>query len=258
SEDALAVQRLKAAGAIILGKTNVPLVLGDFQSYNEIYGTTNNPWDVARTPGGSSGGAAVSLAAGFVLLELGSDIAGSLRTPAPFGGVLAPKPSQGLLPSRGPTPPGGPALPNEVDLAVIGPMARTAADLSTALDILAGPDEPQAKAYRLALPPARQHALQNFRVLVIDEHPLLPTSTEVRAALDRAALGLAKVGAKVARSSPLVPDLTLQGRTYSRLLTSVSGANLPDNAYARVQERVKSLPPDDLSLTAELERGTVL
>jgi amidase len=258
SEDALAVQRLKAAGAIILGKTNVPLILGDFQSYNEIYGTTNNPWDVTRTPGGSSGGAAVCLAAGFVLLELGSDIGGSLRNPAHFCGVFAHKPSHGLLPPRGHTPPGGQGLPYEVDLAVIGPMARTAADLSTALDILAGPDEPQAKAYRLALPPARQRALKNFRVLVIDEHPLLPTSAEVRAALDREAIGLAKVGAKVARSSPLVPDLALQGRTYSRLLSSVFGTDLLDNVYARVQERATSLPPDDLSLPAERVRGTVL
>jgi len=258
SEDALAVQRLKAAGAIVLGKTNVPLNLGDFQSYNEIYGTTNNPWDVTRTPGGSSGGAAASLAAGYILLELGSDIGGSLRNPAHFCGVFAHKPSQGLLPPRGHTPPGGPALPYDLDLAVIGPMARTADDLSTALDVLAGPDEPQAVAYRLALPPSRQRALKNFRVLVIDEHPLLPTSADVRAAVDRMAKGLEKAGAKVARSSPLVPDLALQGRTYSRLLSSVFGTDIPDDLYARVQEMVKSLPAADVSLPSERRRGTVL
>jgi amidase len=99
--DGLAVQRLRAAGAIILGKTNVPVDLGDWQSYNEVYGTTNNPWDLTRSPGGSSGGAAAALAAGFVPLELGSDIGGSLRSPAHFCGVFSHKPSLDLLPQRG-------------------------------------------------------------------------------------------------------------------------------------------------------------
>ena len=99
--DALAVQRLKAAGAIIIGKTNVPVGLTDWQSYNEVYGTTNNPWDLRRTPGGSSGGAAAALAAGFVPLELGSDIGGSLRAPAHFCGVFSHKPSLDLIPQRG-------------------------------------------------------------------------------------------------------------------------------------------------------------
>ena len=103
--DALAVQRLKAAGAIIIGKTNVPVALADWQSYNEVYGTTNNPWNLGRTPGGSSGGAAAALAAGFVPLELGSDIGGSLRAPAHFCGVFAHKPSLDLIPQRGSGPP---------------------------------------------------------------------------------------------------------------------------------------------------------
>ena len=258
TEDALAVRRLKAAGAIILGKTNVPIVLGDFQSYNDIYGTTNNPWDVARTPGGSSGGAAVSLAAGFVPLELGSDIGGSLRNPAHFCGVFAHKPSYGLLPSRGQTPPGAPALPYEVDLAVIGPMARSAQDLTLALDILAGPDGPQATAYRLALPASRHSELKNFRILVIDEHPLLPTSRDVLTALDRMATNLERGGAKVARGSPLVPDLAVHGRIYTRLLSSVFGTDIPEDAYLRLQESAKTLAADDVTLTAERVRGTVL
>lgn len=257
-EDALAVQRLKAAGAIVLGKTNVPLVLGDFQSYNEIYGQTNNPWDVSRTPGGSSGGAAASLAAGFVPLELGSDIGGSLRNPAHFCGVFGHKPSQGLLPPRGHTPPGAQAVPYDLDLAVIGPMARTAADLSLALDILAGPDGPQATAYRLALPAARHSDLKNFRVLVIDEHPLLPTSRDVRAALHRTADNISKTGAKVVRSSPLLPDLALQGRIFAKFLASAFGTDLPDGVYARFQDVAKSIPSTDASLQSERVRGLVL
>src|SRR5690349_17937869 len=139
--DALVVQRLKAVGAVILGKTNVPLNLSDWQSFNEVYGTTNNPWDLSRTPGGSSGGSAAALAAGFVPLELGSDIGGSLRAPAHFCGVLSHKPTLDLVPQRGSGPPGSPAIPGRGDLSVAGPMARSAADLYLELSVLAGPDE---------------------------------------------------------------------------------------------------------------------
>ena len=123
-EDAVTVARVKAAGAVVLGKTNVPIFLGDWQSYNEIYGTTNNPWDLGRTPGGSSGGSAAALAAGFGSLSLGSDIGGSLRAPAHYCGVYAHKPTWGLVPVRGHTPPGTPPLSREIDLAVVGPMAQ--------------------------------------------------------------------------------------------------------------------------------------
>src|SRR6516164_601908 len=143
-EDAVVVTRAKNAGAILLGKTNVPLGLGDFQSYNDIYGTTNNPWDVSRSPGGSSGGSAAALAAGFGTISFGSDIGGSLRVPAHFCGVFAHKPSLGLLPDRGHTRPPVPPLPRDADLAVVGPMARTAADLALTLAVIAGPDEQRA------------------------------------------------------------------------------------------------------------------
>jgi amidase len=153
TEDALAVTRVKAAGAVILGKTNVPVFLSDWQSYNDVYGTTNNPWDITRTPGGSSGGSAASLAAGYGSLELGSDVGGSLRTPAHYCGIFAHKPSLGLVPMRGHAPPHVPALPVESDLAVIGPMARSASNLELVLDIIAGPDDQSdGDAYRLALP----------------------------------------------------------------------------------------------------------
>ena len=139
--DALAVQRLKAAGAIIIGKTNVPVGLTDWQSYNDVYGTTNNPWDFGRTPGGSSGGAAAALAAGFVPLELGSDIGGSLRAPAHFCGVFSHKPSLDLDTAARLRAARDARHPGRGDLAVIGPMARSAADLALELAVLAGPDE---------------------------------------------------------------------------------------------------------------------
>jgi amidase len=258
-EDALAIARVKAAGAVILGKTNVPLSLADWQSYNDIYGTTNNPWDLTRTPGGSSGGSAASLAAGYVSLELGSDIGGSLRAPAHYCGVFAHKPSLGLVPARGHTPPTVPALPVESDLAVIGPMARSAGDLSTALDVMAGPDEQaNAAAYRLALPSSRHENLKSFRVLVIDTHPLIPTASAVRAALDRLTEHLSKAGVKIARASPLLPDLAEAARIYTRLLSSIFAAFWPIDLYVRVGAAAKALPPDDNSLAAWRARGSVL
>ncbi|MBV8837593.1 MAG: amidase [Alphaproteobacteria bacterium] len=256
-DDAATVERLKAAGAIILGKTNVPFMLADWQCYNAVYGTTNNPWDVARTPGGSSGGAAAALAAGFVPLELGSDIGGSLRAPAHFCGVFAHKPTHGLIPNRGQVPPGAPSLPTEIDLAVAGPMARSAGDLALALDVLAGPDAPLAIAYKLSLPAPRHDKLAGYRVLVLDAHPLLPTSNVVRAAIEALAANLEKVGATVARKSPLLPDLDSMARTYYQLLNSIFGADVPIEVYERVRSAASG-PASDASFEAVGTRGFVL
>ncbi len=212
-EDALSISRVRAAGGVILGKTNVPVGLGDWQSYNDIYGTTNNPYDLGRTPGGSSGGSSAALAAGYGPLSLGSDIGGSLRVPAFHCGVYAHKPTFALAPSRGHTPPPFPPLPFDRDLAVIGPMARSAADLSLLLDVIAGPDPMEAgKAYTLALPPPRHGALKSFRVLVIDTDPVLPTNAAVRAAIDRLAANLGKADVKIERQSPLLPDFAASSR----------------------------------------------
>ena len=157
TEDALPISRVKGAGGVILGKTNVPLGLGDWQSYNEIYGTTNNPFDLGRTPGGSSGGSSAALAAGYGALSLGSDIGGSLRVPAFHCGVYAHKPTFDLVAMRGHTPPPAPPLPFDRDLSVIGPMARGAADLALLLDAMAGPDPLEAgKATARAAPGAAQ------------------------------------------------------------------------------------------------------
>jgi amidase len=259
AEDALAIARVKAAGAVILGKTNVPVGLADWQSYNDIYGTTNNPWDLTRTPGGSSGGSAASLAAGYVSLELGSDLGGSLRTPAHYCGVYAHKPSLGLVPARGHTPPNVPALPVEGDLAVIGPMARSAGDLALALDILARPDDlTNAIAYRVELPAPRHESLANFRILILDAHPLIPTAGSVRAALQRLAERLIKTGSKVGYGSPLVPDLAEAGRVFVKLMRSFVAAFLPIEEYQRLEAAAKLLSPEDDSLAAWRVRGAVL
>jgi amidase len=259
TDDALSVSRVKDAGGVILGKTNVPLGLGDWQSYNEIYGVTKNPFDLTRTPGGSSGGSSAALAAGYGPLSLGSDIGGSLRVPAFHCGVYAHKPTFALAPSRGHTPPPFQPLPLDRDLAVIGPMARSAADLSLLLDVIAGPDPLEGgKAYRLELPAPRHQALRDFRVLVIDSDPLLPTDSAVRGAIEKLADDLGKAGVTMARTSPLWPAFAASSRLYMRMLMSFLGANFPPEAYQAAQAGATKLPPDDRSLTAERLRGIVL
>jgi len=258
-EDAVAVTRVKTAGAVILGKTNVPIALGDWQSYNDVYGTTNNPFNTGRTPGGSSGGSSAALAAGYGPLSLGSDIGGSLRSPAHYCGVYAHKPTLLVVPARGHTAPPLPPLPSESDLAVVGPMSRSAFDLSDLFDVIAGPDEMDSgRGYRLSLPAPRHTDLKDFRILVIDNHPIMPVASSIRGAIDKLAGQLAKAGAKVARESALTPDIANSSRLYMRLLLSVLTANVPSEARERMRENAAKLTPDDMSLSAERLRGAVM
>ena len=258
-DDALAVQRVKASGAVIVGKTNVPIVLGDWQSYNEVYGVTKNPHDLGRSPGGSSGGSSAALAAGFGALSLGSDIGGSLRAPAHFCGVYAHKPTHNLCPPRGHTPPGFPPLPGSVDLSVIGPMARCADDLEPLLHSIAGPDPlDDGVAYRLALPSPRHDDIAGFRALVIDRHPLVDTEACVSEALETLAEGLSGAGAKVSRQSEALPDLSLVSRVYNRLLLATFASRWPEEAHAKLRAGAAALSPDDDSPRAERLRGAAL
>ncbi|MEZ5741032.1 MAG: amidase family protein [Burkholderiaceae bacterium] len=169
--DALAVQRLRAAGAIIFGKTNLPLHMVEWQTFNAIHGTTLNPWDLSVTPGGSSGGSAVALAAGLTHAEVGSDIGSSIRNPAHYCGVFGLKPTWGLLPLRGH---GGGAF-SEIDIGVIGPMTRHAVDLDLLLAVLAGPDTLEADAWRPRLPRCRVRSLAHFRIAVKLDDPMVDT-----------------------------------------------------------------------------------
>jgi len=254
------LQRLKAAGAVILGKTNVPLDLSDWQSFNDVYGTTNNPWNLGRSPGGSSGGGAAALAAGLVPLELGSDIGGSLRAPAHFCGVFSHKPSLNIIPMRGAGPPRAPVnLPQTHPLAVLGPMARSAADLERALAVLAGPDEMwDGIGYQLALPPPRHAQLADHRVLVIDTHPLFPTAAAVRNPLNTLAEALAKAGCKVSRPTSATPPLAFLTRNYIELLAAEDQDNVTPDIRARIMAEASTLPPDDDSLRATYLRGATM
>ena len=230
AQDSTAVRRLREAGAVILGKTNVPPFLADWQCSNPIYGRTSNPWDRSRTPGGSSGGGAAALAAGLVALELGSDLAGSIRVPAAFCGVLGHKPSFGLVPMRGTAPPGVDGVPPP--LAVVGPMARRAGDLALALEVLAGPGDEEAKAYRLELPAPRHARLAEFRVLILDRLPGVALDDEIGAAIHDLGRGLAARGVAVDASSRLPFELVPMLECFGSMIGVVTSRGAPAEAAA--------------------------
>jgi amidase len=233
SVDAVAVQRLKAAGAVILGKTNVPPGLSDWQSANPIYGRTHHPRDGRRSPGGSSGGGAAALAAGMVALEFGSDLLGSIRIPADFCGVWGHKSSSGVLPIRGQVFPGAPEPVGPApDLpSVIGPLGRSADDLRIALLAVAGPESPMDRAWSLQLPEPRHTEPRQWNILLIDTHPLATLSAERRATLAEAAHRLEQQGARITRLDELipgqVPDLAALHQTYMDYVHTVLGAFQP-------------------------------
>lgn len=223
-EDAVVVERALAAGAIILGKTNLPTFAGDWQTYNAVYGRTNNPWDVERTVGGSSGGSAASLAAGFVPLEIGSDIGGSIRNPASLCGVYGHKPSHGIVPGRGHIP-GPPGTKGEPDLAVVGPLSRTAEDLRLALDVLAGPDVLDAPGWKLDLPASRAQRLEDFRVGYWLDDPLCPIDSAVRAEIEATIEALRPHVQLVDVALPFTLEDVVP--RYLRLLMGVIGGDMP-------------------------------
>jgi amidase len=233
--DAIAVARLKAAGAIVFGKTNTPAYAGDWQTYNDIYGRTNNPWDTSRTAGGSSGGAAAAVAAGLTPLELGSDIGGSIRIPAHYTGVYGLRPSHGIVPLIGhiPGPPGSLIQP---DVGVAGPIARGVEDLGLALRLVAGPQPRDARGWRLELDagPAIGNASELRIATVFTEGAgVTPLAADVQASLDAFAASLAKTGARV-DAVPLPVPLADGLRTWRDIVLPGIGASLPDRTFARL------------------------
>lgn len=257
ARDAPSVARLKAAGAVVFGKTNTPVFAMDAQSYNPLFGVTKNPWDLTRSPGGSSGGAAAALAAGLTGLELGSDIGGSIRNPAHYCGVFGHKPTFDIIPLRGHIP-GPPGSLTGADIAVIGPLARSAKDLSLTLSILAGPDDEEGVAWRLELPSPRRGALREYRVAAWLDDPACPVDNLVRSCHEEAIAALRKEGVRVDEQARPRFQFADALRTYLRLLWAATSPGGPPELFQNFVEMTGQLSRDDDSYLAHLTRGTVL
>jgi len=255
--DADTVAKLKRAGVVVFGKTNLPFMAADVQSYNDLFGCTKNPHDHTRTPGGSSGGAAAALAAGFTSLELGSDIGGSIRTPSHWTGIYGHKSSFGIVSNRGHLPP-RPGAQSQPDLGIAGPLARSAEDLAIALDVLTGPDENNAAGWRLDLPRPRHSRLSDFRVAAWFEDPALAIDDTLRARFEATVLALRGAGVQVdekARPAFVLKDLI---HAYNRLLMPIVLADLPDEAIEGLTGFANSFDKDDMSDAAEAARAPLI
>jgi amidase len=255
SRNAVVVDRLLEAGAVLFGKTNVPLYLADWQSFNAIYGTTNNPWDLARAPGGSSGGSAAALAAGLTALEAGSDIGSSIRNPAHFCGVFGHKPTWGIVPRTGQSLPGQVAA---VDIDVVGPLARSADDLTLALSVMAGPDAIDGAGWKLRLPPARQKRLRDFKVALMFDAPEAPVDRDVQDRLQSLADFLGRQRAKVDdRARPGI-DTAEAFRVFVRLLRAATSSRQTDAEFEKNRDLAGALSPSDDGYRARMLRASVL
>ncbi len=252
--DADPVRRLREAGAVIWGKTNLPIYAGDVQSYNEVFGRSSNPWDVSRTVGGSSGGAAGALAAGFTPLELGSDIGGSIRNPAHSCGIYGHKPTWGILPPRGHAMPG---ILAPSDISVIGPLARAPEDLALALDALAGPDLLDAAGWRLELPAPTKTTLKDFRVAAWLDDPLAPVDAEVGDRLQAAIEALAKAGATVDDTARPAIDPARSHAIFQQLMWGVTSARAPAEDFEQALADAAALAADADDDGARITRATV-
>ena len=255
--NAEAVQRLVDAGAIIFGKTNVPFLSSDLQSFNKIYGTTNNPWDLERTPGGSSGGSAAALAAGMTPLELGSDIGGSIRVPAHFCGLYGHKPSYNIISEVGHMPPPPGSILTGNGLSVAGPLARSPEDLEIALDVLVSAQEQDSQAWKVKLPKARTKKIKELKIAVWPDEPYAEADDEITSLIKDTAEDLRHAGAKV-ETVDLPISFEEIDKIYSLLLNPLMLAGSPKETFETLAKLNESLDPNDVSELAKVARGSVL
>jgi len=238
---AVSAQRMIDAGVTLFGKTNVPIMLADWQSYNAVYGTTNNPWDTSCTPGGSSGGSSAALAAGLTAIDAGSDIGSSIRNPAHYCGVFGHKPTHGLITYRGHALPGAVSGP---DISVVGPLARSADDLGIALDIMAGPDPDDGGAFKVALPKCDKTSLKQFRVAVKLSDPNSDVDGEYSDQLQALVDKLAKAGCKIKEAAPDIDTNRLYD-VYVRLLRAATSARIPDAEIEELKQAIAGGETDE-------------
>jgi amidase len=240
--DAVSVGRLRAAGAVVFGKTNLPMYAGDVHTHNELFGTTNNPWNLGCGVGGSSGGSAAALAAGLTGFELGSDLGGSLRNPAHFCGVFALKPTHGVVPCRGHIP-GPPGTLAEMDVASPGPMGRSVADLDLGLDVLSGPLPDRRLAWEMRLPASTVEMPDAMRVAAWLDDPDAPVGHDVATVLASAVEELRRAGMTVdvdARPGPRLSDMLDLWRCFTLPLHA---AFAPDDGVFEIACAQDATPP---------------
>jgi len=255
TQNALAVDRYLDAGAIVFGKTNVPTMLADWQTFNAVYGTTSNPWDVSRTPGGSSGGSAAALAAGLTALETGSDIGASIRDPAHFCGVYGHKPTYGIC------APNGQALPGQValqDITVIGPLARSADDLEIALGVIAGPDGVDARGWRLELPACKKESLRDFKVAVMLSAPTAEVDGSVQDRIQVLADYLASQDAAVSGTARPNIDTAHAHHVFIQLVRAATSRGQTDEVFARNVEAARKVQPVDKDYRSWMLTGNTM
>jgi amidase len=254
SRDAPVVARLRAAGAIILGKTNLSVLSADYRADNPIFGRTNNPWDLGRTPGGSTGGGAAALVAGLTPLEIGSDIAGSVRNPAHYCGVYGLKSTEHRVPLTGhiPEPPG---MPRGVrHLNTIGPLARSVEDLTLALRLIAGPDGCQWEVPPVPLDEAADRPLSVTRLAWTDDFGGVPVTNDTRVALATLAEELRRRGYQIERQTPEGFDFTAAWETFGEILLAERAATAPERAAERVAA-LDARPDSTVAMFRGMARG---
>ncbi len=254
--DADAVARLRDAGAIIFAKTNLPEGATDHQSYNPLFGVTRNPWNLDRTVGGSSGGAAAAIAAGLTALELGSDIGGSIRCPCHFCGVYGHKPSYGVIALRGHVPPPPGAL-LEMEMAVVGPLARSARDLELALDIMAAPGTLEETAWSVKIPASRHNDLRDFRVALWADASAYPVDSACVSAMNEYADDLRRLGVKVNANAR--PEINTQQSydIYLAALVGILSAGAPPELLEAFVAAGQGLTRNDRSYPGRIARAVM-
>ncbi len=254
-QNAAPVQRLLDAGAVIYGKTNLPVSMADWQTFNPVYGTTSNPWNPDLIPGGSSGGSAAALAAGLTALELGSDIGASIRNPAHYCGVFGHKPTYGLVPMDGH---GNPGSPVELDIGVGGPMARYADDLELGLNIVAGPNRLDAVGWKLDLPAPRKTRPDQFRAAVMLEGPCVVQDSELTNQLTKTVESLESLGVQVDHDARPAIDLERSHEVYMALLRAATGTEASPELYAAQLEHANRFANGDRDYRAVAARGITM
>ena len=254
-KNAIVVDRFLQAGAVVFGKTNVPLYLADWQTFNEIYGTTNNPWDLTRVPGGSSGGSAAALAAGLTGLEAGSDIGASIRNPAHYCGVYGHKPTYGVVTGRGQALPG---IVAASDIAVVGPLARSAEDLALAMDVAAGPDPIDAAGWQLKLPKPKKKQLRDYSVAVIYTDAEAEVDDAVQKRIRALVRFLRKNKVRVSEKARPGFDSRTAHHNYLQLLRGATAARLTNEEFEKNLQAAGRVKPEDFGYQAQMIRAQAM